>query len=116
MKTPVGNGNRDIEYVCKLDRVLLIEVILPPLDKYILFQPANQCSIISITPSQINLALKEVSNGRPRYFIGKEETQQPRILASPSTLLTLPTRTNYDLTKFIFKLDVALMHKNRAWR
>jgi hypothetical protein len=28
-------------------------------------------------PFKIGLALKEATNGRPRYFIGKNETLQP---------------------------------------
>jgi hypothetical protein len=62
--------------------VLFIKVILQPLDKFALFHPTRQCSIFSITPSQIDLALKWASNGRPRYFIGKEDTAHPRILDS----------------------------------
>jgi hypothetical protein len=41
----------------------------------------------------IDLALKEDPNGRPRYFKGKEETPQPRMLANPFTFSTLPTWT-----------------------
>jgi hypothetical protein len=33
-------GKRDKKYVGRLERVLLIRVILPPLDKYNLFQLA----------------------------------------------------------------------------
>jgi len=58
---------------------------------FILFHPAKQCSIFSIMPSQIDLALNEILNGRPRYFTCKEETLQTKILAKPSTLLTLST-------------------------
>jgi hypothetical protein len=77
-----GRGKRDMKYVGKLDRVLFIKVILPPLDKYIIFHLAKRHSIFSITPSQIDLALKGAPNRRPRYFIGKEDTVHPRILAS----------------------------------
>jgi hypothetical protein len=66
-----------MNYIGKLERVFLIRVILPPLDKYNPFQLANHCSIFSITSSQIDLALKESSKVRPRYFIGKEETHSP---------------------------------------
>jgi hypothetical protein len=61
--------------------------------------------------SQIDLALKEALKGRPRYFIGKEEILQPKILAKPSILLTIPTGTNYDLAKLIFKPETATKHK-----
>jgi hypothetical protein len=40
-----------------LESVLFIRVTLPPLEKYIIFQLANRRSILSITPSQTDLAL-----------------------------------------------------------
>jgi hypothetical protein len=104
-------GKRDKKYIGKLDKVLLIRVILPPLDKYNRFQLANRCSIFSITLSQICLALKDASNGRPRYFNSKDDTPQPKILANLSTLSTFPTGTNYDLAKFVFKPDTTLNNK-----
>jgi hypothetical protein len=81
-----GNTNkngekRDKEYVGKLDKVLFIKVILPPLEKYILFHPAKRRSIFSLTPFQIDLALKGTPTGKPKYFIGKEDTVQPIIFA-----------------------------------
>jgi len=36
-------GKKDKKYAVKLDNMLFIEVIFPPLDKYILFHPAKQC-------------------------------------------------------------------------
>jgi len=60
-----------------LKRILLIEIILPPLDKYIIFQPAKRHSIFSTRPSQIDLALKGAPSRRPKYFKGKEDTPQP---------------------------------------
>jgi hypothetical protein len=106
-----GNTNkngekRDKEYVGKLDKVLFIKVILPPLEKYILFQLAKRRSILSITPSQIDLALKGNPNGRPRYFKGKDTPHSKR-LARPSTLLTLSTRTSSSLVTLIFKPKIA---------
>jgi len=47
-----------------------------------------------------DLALKEAPNRRPRYFMGNEENLYPKILAKPSTLLTLSTRTNSNLRQF----------------
>jgi hypothetical protein len=95
----IGNTNkneeRDKQYLSRLDRVLFIKVILPPLDKYIIFHSTKWHSIFSITPSQIDLALKGAPKRRPRYFIGKEVNVYPRILANPSTLLALPTRSNF---------------------
>jgi hypothetical protein len=51
------------------------------------------------------LGLIGSSNGRPRYFTGKEETHRPQpiIPASLSTCSTFPTRTNSKLAKLIFK-------------
>lgn len=53
-----------MKYVGKLDKVLLIEVILPPLDKYNHFQSAKQRSIFSRMPFQTDLTLKEANNKR----------------------------------------------------
>jgi hypothetical protein len=116
LATPIGMGKTDKKYVGKLDNMHFIKVILPPLDKYIFFHPAKRRSNSSITPSQITLALKEIPKRRMRYFIGKEDTVQPRILAKPSTLLTLPTGTNFDLLRLIFKLETTSKHKNKAHR
>jgi hypothetical protein len=63
-------GKIDKKYVRILEIVLFIKVTLPPLDKYIHFQLANN---LSIFPT-IDLILKEALNGRPRYFKGKKET------------------------------------------
>jgi len=79
-----------------LERVLFIRVTLPPLDRYIRFQLANRLSIFPRTPSQIDLALKEAPNERPRYFKGNEETPQPKMLDKPSTLSTQSTGTKTD--------------------
>jgi len=46
-----------MKYVGKLENVLLIRVILPPLDKYNIFQLANKRSIFAIALSYICLAL-----------------------------------------------------------
>jgi hypothetical protein len=77
------------------------------------FQPAKKHFTFSIMPFQIGLALKEAPKGRPRYFIGKYETLQPKILAKPSTLLIKPTRTNSELAKLIFRPETASKHKNK---
>jgi hypothetical protein len=106
LATLAGRGKYDMKYVGKLERVLFIKVILPPLEKYILFQLAKRRSIFSITPSQIDLALKGNPNGRPRYFKGKDTPHSKR-LARPSTLLTLSTRTSSSLVTLIFKPKIA---------
>jgi hypothetical protein len=106
-------GKRDMKYVGKLDQMLLIKVILPPLNKYNCFQPAKWHSIFSIMSSQTDLAFKEAQNGRPKYFIGKEDTMHPRIRAKPSTLSTLPTGTNSNLAKLIIKPKTSLKQKNK---
>jgi hypothetical protein len=53
-------------------------------------------------PPQIDLALKEAPNGRPRYFIGKDETLQPKMRSNPSKLLTLPIGSS---SRFIEKIN-----------
>jgi hypothetical protein len=63
--------------------------------------------------SQIDLALNEAHNGRPRYFIGKEDTLQPKRLVRPSALMTLPTGTNSDLARSILKPETTSKHKNK---
>jgi hypothetical protein len=59
------------------------------------------------------LALQPPLNGRPRYFKRKEEKKNPqlKIPANPSTLSTLPTATNSNLAKLIFKLETTLKQK-----
>jgi hypothetical protein len=83
--------------------VFLIEVTLPPFDKYILFHSEKQRSTFAMMSSQTNLALKEAPKGRPRYFIGKVDTLEPKILAKPSTFITLPIGTNFHLTRLILR-------------
>jgi hypothetical protein len=93
--------------------MLFIKLILPSLGKYILFHLAKRRSNFSITLSQIALALKGAPKERPRYFIGKGDTVQPRILVRLSTLLTLPTGTNSYLLRLIFKTETS-KHKKKA--
>jgi hypothetical protein len=50
-------GKRDKKCIGRLERVHLIKVTLPPLDKYNLFQLANRHSIFFTMPSQIDLGL-----------------------------------------------------------
>jgi hypothetical protein len=101
-----GRGKMDMKYIGKLDKVLLVRVIIPPLDKYNCFQLANRHSIFSITPSQKCLVLKDAPKGRPRYFNGSDETPLPKIQANPSyTLTTFPAGANSNLAKFLFKPD-----------
>ena len=38
-----------------------------------------------------------------KYFIGKKDTLEPKMLAIPSTLMTLPMGTNSDLARLILK-------------
>jgi len=84
-----------MKYIGKLESVLLIRVTLPPLDKYIIFQPANQHYIFNNTVTN-RLGLI----GGPQR---KTKIPHPRIPVNPSTLSTLPIGTNSDLAKLIFK-------------
>jgi len=66
--------------------------------------PTSQTTLyLLITPFQLGLALKKAPKGRPRYFVGNQETLQPKIPAKPSMLLIKPTRTNSNLAKLVFK-------------
>ena len=83
----------------KLDRVLLIRVTLPPLDKYKHFQLVNLLSIFSRIGFHIVLSLNLAPKGRPRYFIGRVPCLQPRTFNNKSILCTTPTGTNSDVPK-----------------
>jgi hypothetical protein len=93
--------------------LFLIKVTLPPFDKYIIFHPAKRLYLLNnIIPNRF--ALNEAAIGKPKYFIGKEKTLQPKMLAKPPTLLTLPMGgTNSDLAKLILKPETASKHKNK---
>jgi hypothetical protein len=114
LATPTRRGKIYMKYIGKLDKVLLIKVILLPFDKYNLFHPAKRYSIFLIKPSQIALALKKAPNGRLKYFKGKEETPHPKILAKPSTLMTFLIGTNSNYARLIFKPKTTLKRKNKA--
>jgi hypothetical protein len=53
LATLAGMGKRGKKYVGRLESVLLIRVTLLPLERYIRFQLANQCSIFSTMTSQM---------------------------------------------------------------
>lgn len=77
--TPKANRNSDKNLVGKSDEVLLIKVVVSPFDKYIFFQLANPCLIFSITMSQLDLALKGGTQGRQRYYMGREDSLHPEV-------------------------------------
>jgi hypothetical protein len=60
---------------------------------------------------EIDLALNKTPKGRPNYFIGIENTLRPKIIAKPSTFITLQTETNSTLAKLILKPETASKHK-----
>jgi hypothetical protein len=61
-----------MKYVGKLASMLLIRVTLSPLEKYIIFQLANQHYLLNNTvPNMLGLVGSPQS---PRYFTSKEET------------------------------------------
>lgn len=97
-----GQEKQKGEICRQLERVLLIEVILHPLCKYIFFQLANWHSNLFSHTSQIDIVLKKAPKGRPRYMIGKEDTLHPKMLPKLSTLETLPTWSSSNLAKFTF--------------
>lgn len=65
-----------------------------------------------LSPGSLSCATN-MSILRPMYFIGKEDTLHPKMLARLSMLETLPTGTNFDLVKYVFKLEAA-KHKKMA--
>lgn len=99
----ISNTNWDREEGKEIDRKVrkstLYQRTLPPLDKQNLFYLTNLFSILSKIESQINLDLNRGPNGKPKYFISKNETIQPRIRANPLTFGTLPAGTNSDSAK-----------------
>jgi hypothetical protein len=110
----VGKTNREEKKrhkVSRLDKVLLIKVTLPLFDKYIIMHSANRCSIFSIMSSNIDLALNEALNRRPRYFIGKDLATQDASLTF--NIIDIAKETNSDLVKLILKLETASKHKNK---
>ncbi|KAG2664287.1 hypothetical protein I3760_16G075100 [Carya illinoinensis] len=110
----VGSGYKDIKYVGRLAKVVLISVSLPPLDKYNLFHDANLRSIFSITKFQICSDLKLAPKGKPRYCKGRQETLHCNRAAKPATSGTFPTGTNSDLDRFTFKPDTASKQRSNA--
>ena len=96
-----GKGRRERKYVSKDKSELLISVTLPPLDKYILFQPANLLSILSRIGFQTDKSLNFAPNGRPKYFKGKEDYPHPNRPTKSSKLCTPPTRTSSNFPKLI---------------
>jgi hypothetical protein len=62
------------------------------------------------------LALKGAPHRRPKYFKGKKDTAQPRIVANPSTLCTLYRGTKSNLARLFFKLDTISKHKKKAYK
>ena len=76
------------------------------------FPPSNKCSIISTTSFQNRLGLTASPQRKSKILQKKrEKTPQLRIPANPSTLSTLPTATNSDIAKLIFKLQTTLKQK-----
>ena len=97
-----GKGKRERKYVGKDKSELLMSVTLPPLDKYILFQPANLLSILSRIGFEIDKSLNLAPNGRSKYFKGKEDyCPHPNRPTKASKLCTSPTGTISDFPKLI---------------
>ena len=101
LATFTRTGQRERKKVGKLDKVLLIRVTLPPLDKYIIFHPVKRFSIFSKIGFQIVSFLRVASNGRPKHFKGSEGYLQPKISTNSSIVGTIPIGTNFDFNKLI---------------
>jgi hypothetical protein len=78
-----------------------------------LFQPTKHRSIFSIIPPLTNLVLSESPKGRPKYFIVREDTLQPRIQAKPPTSSTAPVGTNSNFDNLVFNPKIASKHKKK---
>lgn len=68
LTTLVCSGNKDMKYVGKLEIILLINVILPQLDWYIL------SNLPTFFLSSQNCLTLEAPKGRPKYFIGEVDS------------------------------------------
>lgn len=84
MATPVSKRNKDRKLLGRLE--LLIKVILPPFNKYILLCLA-------------------------RYFIGREDTLHPKVLAKLLMLGTTLSETIFNFAKFTYSLGTTLKHR-----
>ena len=73
------NRKQRQELVGRLERVLLIKVSRPPLERYNHFQPASRRSSFSKTKFQIALALYLAPNGSLKYFMGRRLVLQSKI-------------------------------------
>lgn len=93
----------------------MIRVTRPPFDKYTLFHPVNLRSIFSITMSQTDKAREAAPNDNPKYVIRREATLHPSVLAKCRVILTFPTSTSYDLSKFNFSPDTASKHSRSTF-
>ena len=71
LATFLGIGSMERKYVGKEERVLLIKVTLPSLDKYNLFHPTSLRSIFSNIGSYIDNSLNLAPKRSPKYFKGK---------------------------------------------
>lgn len=109
--TPIGNGNKDIKEVGRLESLLYISVSCPPFDKWILFQLTSLCFILSKMPSQIILDINWTPRNNPKHFKGRWATLQPRIPDNSSKFRTPPPGTISDLLKLIFNLNTASKHR-----
>lgn len=79
-----------------------------------LFLISKWRSIFSIIKSQIEMSLEAAPRGRPRYFIGREYILHPSVLTKSQILWTLPTWTNFDLSRFTFNPDIASKQSRSA--
>lgn len=99
----------------KSDSVLLINVIPPLLDKRILFQVTKRHSIFFITPSQIDLALKEAPAGKTGYFKDKRGYFVPN--ASQTIYISnITTGASSNFSKFTFHLETTLEQINSSFQ
>lgn len=97
-----GIRNTSKKQVSKLERVLLIKVSQPPLEKYILFQLFKYVLHFFLSHHP-----KYASSERPRYSIDKEDTLHSIMVAKFQTLGTFPAAINSDLARFTVRPETA---------
>lgn len=93
-----------------MNKEFLINVTLPPLNRYIFFQLAKFCSIFYNTTSQIDLDLNETPKERPKSFIESWDILHSNMLAMLSIFGMFSNKKISDLAKFTFNSKIASKH------
>jgi len=97
-----------------VDKVLLISVTLPLLERGIVFQSTGHFSIFFFPKGFYkDLSSKEEPKGRPKYVSISDDTLHGKMSTSATRFGTWPTETNSYLPRFMFNQEISLKsHKN----